>query len=87
MSEELVEFRWLESKLVGNDSLVFTLEDGAKVIVKVEIMKAGVHTDDKGEPIYHFEFNNICKVIPAKKTFKIKMLKGISKEAKEKYVR
>jgi len=86
MDEEIVEFKWLDSKLVGNNSLIFRLEDGAEVIVKVEIMRAGVHMDEKGEPAYHLEFNNLCKVIPAKKTFKMKVVKGAPKEGKEKYI-
>ena len=87
MAEEIVEFRWLDSKSVGNNSIVFILEDGAKAIVRVEIVKAGVHIDEGGESVYHLEFTNLCKVIPAKKTFKIKMTKGISKKEKEKYIR
>ena len=42
MSEEKVEFKILEAKLVGSNTVVFRLEDGAMVKVKVDIGRAAV---------------------------------------------
>lgn len=68
MSE--VEFNYLSSKAVGNDCIVFRLEDGTQVIVRIDIMRAGFRVNDKGNKDYHFEFNNPVKVVPSDKKFK-----------------
>lgn len=66
-----VEFKYLESKVVGNDCIVFRLEDGTQAVVRVDIMRAGNRINEKGEVDYHFEFNNSVKIIPADKKFKV----------------
>ena len=66
-----VEFKYLESKVVGNDCIVFRLEDGTQAVVRVDIMRAGSRMNEKGATEYHFEFNNAVKIIPADKKFKI----------------
>ncbi len=70
MSKE-VEFTYLSAKTVGNDSIVFRLEDGAQVIVKVDIVRAGFRINSAtGKRDYNFEFNNTVKIIPHDKKFK-----------------
>lgn len=72
MSSE-VEFNYLASKVVGNDCVVFRLEDGTQVIVRVDIMRAGFRINEKGVKDYNFEFQNSVKVVPADKTFRVLM--------------
>ena len=51
--EDLVEFKWLEAKPVGSDTVTFRLEDGAIVKIKVDVDRAGVavnFTNPDGNP-------------------------------------
>jgi hypothetical protein len=84
MTEEK-EFKLLDSKIVGNDKIVFRLENGAQVIVRVDITRAGIRINEKGDEEYHFDFANSCKVIPSKKTFKVTMPKH--KEEDTRYIK
>ena len=72
MPEENVEFKILEHKLVGSDTVVFRLEDGTTVKVKVDIGRAGVATNLKnpdGSPQYNISADLRISVIPAGKKF------------------
>jgi hypothetical protein len=74
MPEENVEFKILESKLVGSDTVTFRLEDGATVKIKVDIDRAGVATNLKrpdGSPHYNIGIASKIKVIPPEKKFSI----------------
>jgi hypothetical protein len=72
MPEENVEFKMLEAKLVGSDTVVFRLEDGAMVKIKVDIDRAGVATNFKnpdGSPHYTINAGLKINVIPSEKKF------------------
>ena len=74
MKEEQVEFKWLDAKLVGSDTVVFRLEDGAMVKIKVDIRRAGVAVNFKnpdGTPHYAVDTNLRLQVIPKSKKFYI----------------
>jgi len=74
--EDLVEFKWLEAKLVGSDTVTFRLEDGALVKVKVDVDRAGVavnYANPDGTPYYHVETSLKGNITPLPKrnfTFK-----------------
>ncbi len=86
MSEEKVEFKILDVKLVGSNTVVFRLEDGAMVKVKVDIERAAVAIDFKnpdGTPHYNIGTGLRLTVIPKDKKFyipKSKLKRGPSKE-------
>ena len=72
MSEPKVEFKWLDSKCTGTDTVVFRLEDGALVKIKVDIDRAGIAasvTNPDGTP--HYEIGTSLKivVVPSKKAY------------------
>ena len=70
----MVEFRWLEARLVGSDTVTFRLEDGALVKVKVDIDRAGVavnHTNPDGTPHYHIDASLKVTVTPHTRKFYI----------------
>jgi hypothetical protein len=74
MSEEKVEFKILDVKLVGSNTVVFRLEDGAMVKVKVDIERAAVAIDFKnpdGTPHYNIGTGLRLTVIPKDKKFYI----------------
>ena len=74
MEKEQVEFKWLDAKLVGSDTVVFRLEDGAMVKVKVDVARAGVAIDFKnpdGTPHYNVSAGLRIQVIPKSKKFYI----------------
>jgi hypothetical protein len=69
-----VEFKLLEYKCIGNDTVVFELEDGAKVKIKVDIDKIGIASNFKnpdGTPHYLVNPTIRVNVIPADKMFRI----------------
>ena len=72
MPEENVEFKRLEAELVGSNTVVFRLEDGAMVKIKVDIVRAGIATNFKNpDGSAHYNINaglNII-VIPNEKKF------------------
>ncbi len=86
MSEEKVEFKILEAKLVGSNTVVFRLEDGAIIKVKVDIERAAVAIDFKnpdGTPHYNIGTGLRLTIIPKDKKFyipKSKLKMGHSKE-------
>lgn len=72
MSEQRVEFTWLEAKCIGTDTVVFELEDGATVKIKVDVDKAGVaagFTNPDGTS--HYEVGAALKinVIPSNRAY------------------
>ena len=70
----MVEFKWLEAKAVGSDVVVFHLEDGATVKVRVSLDRAGVAISTKnpdGTDLYNFSANLQMTVIPPDKKFSI----------------
>lgn len=72
--EEQVEFKWLEARVVGNDTVVFRLEDGATVKVKVDIERAGVAINFRnpdGTAHYNINFAQRVTVLPPERKFKI----------------
>jgi hypothetical protein len=74
MSEQNIEFKWLDAKLVGSDTVVFRLEDGAMVKVKVDIDRAGVALNFKnpdGSPHYNINASLKVSVVPSGKKFLI----------------
>ena len=71
---EKVEFKLLDHKCVGSDTVVFNLEDGANVKVKVDLDRVGVATNFKnpdGTPRYVVNASLKIKVIPANKKFSL----------------
>ena len=86
ISEEKVEFKILDVKLVGSNTVVFRLEDGTIVKVKVDIDRAAVAIDYKnpdGTPHYNIGTGLRLTIIPKDKKFyipKSKLKRGHSKE-------
>ena len=69
-----VEFKWLEAKSQGPDTVIFRLEDGALVKVKVDIDRAGIATNAKnpdGTPQYNVNVNLRVTTIPPDRKFKL----------------
>jgi hypothetical protein len=69
-----VEFRWLDAKIQGNDTVLFRLEDGALVKVKVDIGRAGLALNFKnpdGSPHYNISANLRLSVVLSDKKFKL----------------
>jgi len=74
MAEPKIEFRWLEAKCTGTDTIVFKLEDGATVKIKVDLDRAGVATsltNPDGTPHYEIGTSLKINVIPPKKAYYI----------------
>ena len=74
MSGDKVEFKWLDIKLTGSDTVVFRLEDGALVKVRVDINRTGVATNFKnpdGTPHYNVNAGLHIQIIPKSKKFYI----------------
>ncbi len=74
MSEQMVDFKWLEAKPVGSDTVVFHLENGTTVKVKVSLERAGLALNMKnpdGSDLYNFNANMQVQIIPAEKKFSI----------------
>lgn len=74
MADSSLEFKWLEAKCTGNDTVVFRLEDGAVVKIKVDIDRAGVAIDFKspdGTPHYNVNASLKINIIPPGKTYTV----------------
>ncbi len=72
MEKDKVEFKLLDAKLIGNDTVVFKLEDGTTVKIRVDIGRAAVATNYKnpdGTPRYMINPNIQIKIIPSSKKF------------------
>jgi len=86
MSDDKIEMKMLESKLLTNNVIKFQLEDGTIVHVKVEISRAGIATNYKnpdGSPHYEIQFANAVQVIPKDRKFFIPKPTLLSKNKKE----
>ena len=69
-----IEFELLESKPVGSDTVVFRLEDGALVKIRVDIDRAGVAINYKnpdGSPHYNIAVSNKIIIIPPSKKYRL----------------
>lgn len=69
-----IEFKWLDSRSQGNDTVVFRLEDGALVKIRVNIDRAGVATNFRnpdGTPHYNVNANLQISVIPSEKKYTV----------------
>jgi hypothetical protein len=74
MSEPKIDFKWLDAKLVGSDTVVFRLEDGTMVKIKVDVDRAGVavnFTNPDGSPHYNINASLKVNVIPSSKKFSL----------------
>ena len=74
MEKDQVEFKLLDSKLVGSNTVVFRLEDGTMVKIKVDINRAGIAINFKnpdGTPHYAIDTNLGIHLIPKSKKFYI----------------
>ena len=74
MEKNNVEFKMLDAKLVGTDIIVFKLEDGATVKVRVGMGRAGVATNFKnpdGTPHYNIQPAIQIHVTPSSKKYYI----------------
>ena len=74
MTEPMVEFKWLEAKPVASDVVVFHLENGATVKVRVSLDRAGVALNMKnpdGSDLYNFNANLQMTIIPPEKKFTV----------------
>ena len=72
MTEDKIEFKMLKAKLVGSDTVVFRLEDGAQVKIVVGIGRAGVAVNFKnpdGTPRYNINTALRLDVTPPKKKY------------------
>ena len=69
-----VEFKILEAKNIGSDTLIFRLDDGATVKVKVDVERAGLATNYKnpdGSPHYNISISSKITVIAPDKKYRI----------------
>lgn len=69
-----IDFKLLEARLVGSDTVVYRLEDGTLVKVRVDIDRAGIAVNFRnpdGSPHYNITVSNKISVIPPEKTFKV----------------
>jgi hypothetical protein len=72
MSENKVEFKILDAKLVGSDTVTFKLEDGTLVRIKIDINRAGIAVNYKnpdGSPHYNIGINSQVTFVPQDKKF------------------
>jgi hypothetical protein len=72
MDENNVEFKWLDARLTGSDTVVFRLEDGAMVKIKVDVQRAGVAvgiTNPDGTPRYDIGAALKITIVPSKKSY------------------
>jgi len=70
----MIEFKWLEAKPVGSDTVVFHLENGTTVKVRVSLDRAGLALNMKnadGSDVYNFNANMQVAIVPAEKKFSI----------------
>jgi hypothetical protein len=72
MEKDNIEFKMLDAKLVGSDTVVFRLEDDTQIKVKVGIARAGVATSLKnpdGTPHYNIEPVIGISIVPSSKKY------------------
>ena len=69
-----IEFKLIESKLVGSDSVIFKLEDGHMVKVKIDIDRVGVALNYKnpdGSPHYNVSISSKITIVSPDKKYKL----------------
>ena len=69
-----IEFKLIESKLVGSDSVSFKLEDGHIVKVKVDIDRVGIAVNYKnpdGSPHYNVSISSKITIVSPDKKYKL----------------
>ena len=69
-----IEFKLIESKLVGSDSVLFKLEDGHMVKVKVDIDRVGVALNYKnpdGSPHSNVSISSKITIVSPYKKYKL----------------
>jgi hypothetical protein len=74
MDEAKIEFKMLEVKLIGSNTVNFRLEDGAHVRITVDIDRAGValnYTNPDGTTHYNIGISSKVIVTPADKKFTV----------------
>jgi hypothetical protein len=74
MTESMVEFKWLDVKPVGNDTVIFRLENGTTVKVRVSLDRAGLALNMRnpdGSEVYNFNANMQVAIVPAEKKFSV----------------
>ncbi|MDI1496144.1 MAG: hypothetical protein K8823_1452 [Cenarchaeum symbiont of Oopsacas minuta] len=74
MSTDKVEFKMLDYKRIGDEVVVFKLEDGAIVKVKVDLGRVGKatkSTNPDGTPHYAINTSIMTSVIPPDKKFTV----------------
>ena len=72
MSEQRIEFKQLDAKRVGTDTVVFRLEDGTAVNIKVDLDRAGValtYKNPDGTPHYNIGASLKVTVVPKGKSY------------------
>ena len=74
MDEAKIEFKMLEAKLIGGNTVNFRLEDGAQVRITVDIDRAGValnYRNPDGTAHYNISISSKVIVTPADKKFTV----------------
>ena len=74
MTEQMVDFKWLDAKPMGTDTVVFHLENGASVKIRVSLDRVGLALSMKnpdGSDIYNFNANMQMTIVPPEKKFSI----------------
>ena len=73
-NQDKIEFKLLDHKLIGSDTIVFRLEDGATVKVQVGLSRAGVALNFRnpdGTQNYNIGIDNRIVITPAERKFTI----------------
>ena len=84
---EEIEFKMLESKISGSDLVVFQLEDGAQVKIRVNIERAGIATNysnPDGSQHYNVQASMSVNVVSSDKKYKISKTRS-SNNANDKF--
>ena len=69
-----IEFKMLVSKVDGSDEVIFELEDGSIIKIRVNIDRAGVATNylnSDGSKHYNVQASMSVNVIPADRKYKL----------------
>ena len=72
MAEDQIEFKRLESRLVGSDIVTFKLEDNTLVKIRVDLTNVGIAVNFKnpdGSPHYNCNVNVNVTFVPANRTY------------------
>ena len=86
MSDEKIEFRILDAKVIGANTVVFGLEDGAMVKVRVDIDQAGIavnFSSPDGSPRYDIRASLHVNVTPPGKKYTVPKSQLVRTPSKE----